>query len=185
MNIKIAKQNRNQKMNLRNVKLANSYHMLHPRPAILVSAFYKKPNVMTCAWNTPVCDEPAIVAIILGDQSYTAKMIAKSKEFVINIPSRKMLSKVLQIGSVSGKNTDKAKKIGLKYLNSEKIRAPRVEGCLGYLECRLIKHERFSGCNLFVAKVLKAETQAGAFKEHWKVPIPEHLAGKLFSFGRY
>ena len=168
----------------RKVRLEESYHMLHPRPVVLISTFWKKPNVMTCAWTTPVCDDPAIVAIVLGNQSYTAKMIMESREFVINIPSKQLLPKVVKCGECSGKNVDKAKKFGLTYSKAKKIKCPIVDECVGHLECKLLKALKFNGCNIFVAKVVGAYADRSYFTKCWKKSIPEHLAGKIFCLGK-
>jgi len=170
-------------MTKKEIKLENAFYMLHPRPAVLISALWKKPNVMTCAWTTPICDDPAVICIVLGDQSWTARMIKRSKEFVVNIPPAEILPKVLKCGRISGKNKDKAKLAGLTYSKAKKVDAPIIEECVGHLECKVIKALKFDGCNVFIAKVVAA--YASGFDKCWKKPIPEHLYGDVFSFGNY
>ena len=152
------------------IKIKESYHLMHPRPAVLITAFWKKPNVMTCAWNMPITLEPTMVGILLGEQSYTAKMIKKSKEFVINFPGRKLLKEIKYCGSVSGKNIDKIKKCGLHYEKARKVKAPLIKECQGHLECRLVKHIIINGDNLFIGKVVASSAEN--YKKVWKTSFP-------------
>lgn len=168
-----------------NVELKKAYAMLHPRPAVLISAFWKKPNVMACAWTTPVCDDPAVIAIVLGDQSYTAKMIKNSGEFVVNIPSRKLVKQIHHCGNISGKDIDKAKKFGLTYAPAKKIKAPVIKECSGHIECKVLEIIKFDECNLIVGKVLAAYA-TNDFKGYWKAGVvPEHVSGDIFSVSKF
>lgn len=66
-----------------------------------------KPNVMTCAWATPVSEEPPVVVVCVSKESYTSQLIRQTKEFVINIPTKKLLKVLWICGTTSGRDTDK------------------------------------------------------------------------------
>ena len=44
------------------------YKLLHPCMTILVVSISRdgKPNVMTCAWNMPVSEDPPMIAVAFG-----------------------------------------------------------------------------------------------------------------------
>jgi len=146
-----------------------------------------KPNVMTCAWATPVSDEPPIVVVCVSKESYTAKLIKQTKEYVINIPNRNMLKAIWICGKSSGRNTDKFKKSGLKYTKGKKVKAPVIKDCIGHIECRLWKTIDAGECYAFFGKVLYADADDRFFKKGcWEKEseIPFHLGGSRMVYFR-
>jgi flavin reductase (DIM6/NTAB) family NADH-FMN oxidoreductase RutF len=109
---------------------SESYHLLHPKMTFLLTSITKdgKPNVMTCAWATPVSDEPPIVIVCVSKGHYTTKLIKQTKEFVINIPARKLLKALWICGRVSGKDTDKFKKAKLDTVSLYRKKDSRQAG---------------------------------------------------------
>src|SRR3989304_9048689 len=102
------------------------YHLLHPKMTFLLTSISKdgKPNVMTCAWATPVSEEPPIVIVCVSKEHYTTKLIKQTKEFVINIPTKKQLNALWICGRTSGTDTGKFKKAKLKTALAKKVKAP-------------------------------------------------------------
>jgi flavin reductase (DIM6/NTAB) family NADH-FMN oxidoreductase RutF len=85
------------------------YHLMHPKMAFFLTSIAEngKPNVMTCAWATPVSEEPPIVIVCVEKSAYTAELIKQTKEFVINIPTKKLLKALWICGKTSGREADK------------------------------------------------------------------------------
>ena len=158
------------------------YHLLHPKITFFLTSISRtdKPNVMTCAWATPVSDEPPIVVVCVSRESYTAELIKQTKEYVINIPSRKLLKVLWICGKTSGRNTDKFKKAKLKTASAKKVKAPILSDCIGHIECKLLKTVEAGECYAFFGKVLAAYADDRYFKKDvWtaKAGIPLHLGG--------
>lgn len=154
------------------------YHLLHPKMAFFLTSISKdgKPNVMTCAWATPVSEEPPIIVICVSKESYTAELIKKTKEFVINIPTKKLLPKLWICGKTSGKGMDKFKKSGLKITKAKKVKSPVVAGCVGHIECKLWKAVDAGECYAFFGKVLSAYAddkyiERGLWKKGAEIPL--------------
>lgn len=165
------------------------YHLLHPKIAFFLTSISKKgkPNVMACAWATPVSEEPPIVLVCVSKESYTAGLIRKSKEYVINIPTKKLLKALWICGKTSGRDTDKFKKAGLKILKAKRVKAPLLDGCIGYVECKLWKTVNAGECYAFFGKVLSAYAdnkymEKGLWSE--KAEIPLHLGGSRMVYFR-
>jgi flavin reductase (DIM6/NTAB) family NADH-FMN oxidoreductase RutF len=158
------------------------YHLLHPKMAFFLTSISKegKPNVMTCAWATPVSDEPPVVIVCVSKESYTAELIRQTKEYVINIPTKKLLKALWICGKTSGRDADKFEKAKLKTVSAKRVRAPIISDCIGHIECKLWKAVDAGECYAFFGKVLSAYADDKYFmKGLWteKAGIPLHLGG--------
>lgn len=167
---------------IREVK-SDIYHLLHPKMAFFITSISKKgkPNVMTCAWATPVSEEPPIIVVCLSKESFTAKLIKQTREFVINIPTKKLIKALWICGRTSGRQTDKFKKAGLTYSKARSVKPPIIDGCAGYIECSLWRSIDAGECFAFFGKVIKAYADYRLLnKGLWSASaeIPLHLGGK-------
>ena len=159
------------------------YHLLHPKITFLLTSIDKKgkPNVMTCAWATPVSEDPPIVIVCVSKENYSSELIRQTKEFVINIPTKKLLKELWICGSASGRDTDKFEKAKLRTSPAKKIKPPILSDCIGHIECKLWKTVDAGECYAFFGRVLSAHADDRYFKKgQWveKAEIPLHLAGR-------
>lgn len=163
------------------------YKLLHPCITLLIVSISQdgKPNVMTCAWSTPVSEDPPIVAIALSKESYTNSLIKSSGEFTVNIPSEKLLDATWICGTVSGKDVDKASLAGITYSNSKRVKPPIINECIGHLECRVLNSIDIGESTLFIGEVLEAYADKEFFQEGiWNIEsvgILLHLGGDRFA----
>ena len=163
------------------------YKLLHPCMTVLVASVSRdgRPNVMTCAWNMPVSDEPPMIAIALGSESYTSQLIKESGEFTVNIPDERLIKAVWICGTMSGRSVDKFKLAGLTPRPAKKVKAPIVDECVAHLECKLSSQLEAGECIIFVGEVLEAYCEEELFKNGiWnieKVALPMHMGGRLFA----
>lgn len=167
---------------MKKVISSDMYHLLHPKMTFLLTSISNdgKPNVMTCAWATPVSEEPPIVIVCLSKQHYTTKLIKQTKEFVINIPTKRLIKELWICGKTSGKDTDKFKKAKLKTAPAKSVKVPIVSDCIGHIECKVWKTVEAGECYAFFGKVLSAYADTRYFKKGlWikQAEIPFHLGG--------
>ncbi|MEW6419303.1 MAG: flavin reductase family protein [Nitrospirota bacterium] len=165
------------------------YHLLHPKVAFFLTSISKngKPNVMTCAWATPVSEEQPVVIVCVSKESYTAELIRQTKEYVINIPTKKLLKALWICGKTSGRDIDKFKKANLKTALAKKVKAPIMSDCIGHIECKLWKTVDAGECYAFFGKVLAAYADDKYFKKGlWveEAEIPLHLGGNKIVYFR-
>lgn len=152
------------------VELPKSYRLLNHGPTVLVSSAHGgTTNVMAAAWSMPLDFSPPKVAVVIDRNTLTRQLVDASGEFALNIPSREMAKATLEAGSASGRDLDKFGKLGLATFAADKIAAPLLEGCLGWLECRVIQEpqiqERY---DLFLGEIVAAWAEARAFRNgHW------------------
>jgi flavin reductase (DIM6/NTAB) family NADH-FMN oxidoreductase RutF len=171
----------------REIPLDMAYRLINHGPVVLVSTFYKgRSNVCTAAWVTPV--DSAILAVVISSENYSFRCIKGTGEFVINVPNRSLVKKVVACGSESGEQCDKFAKFGLTSLPARKVKAPLIGECIGHLECKVIRGEDrlAKKYDLFLSRVVAASVERGLFRRTWNVKDPRartlhHLGGNAFS----
>jgi len=164
------------------VDLAKSYRLLNHGPTVLVtSKSGDKANVMAAAWSMPLDFSPPKVTVVIDRNTLTRELVEASGEFALNIPSRALAQMTLAVGSKSGRDyykpsdavgdaaVNKFSEFGIATFAAEKVAAPLIEGCLGWLECRVIpephNQERY---DLFIGEIVAAWADPRAFKDgHW------------------
>ncbi|QSI75977.1 flavin reductase family protein [Niveibacterium microcysteis] len=152
------------------VDLAKAYRMLNHGPVTLVSSAHgDQRNVMAAAWAMPLDFSPPKVAVVIDKQTFTRGLVEASGEFVLNIPARGIAAQVIAAGGHSGRDGDKFDALGLATLPSAVVAAPRVAGCVGWLECRVIREpHNEQAYDLFLGEVVAASADARVFRDgHW------------------
>jgi flavin reductase (DIM6/NTAB) family NADH-FMN oxidoreductase RutF len=175
-------------MLFKNLPVSNAYRLINHGPTVLItSKVGEKINIMTVAWQMPVSFKPMLVAIAIGHERFSHKLILESREFVINIPYIEMIKEVLCCGTKSGKDIDKFKACGLTPIKAQKVGAPLVKECIGNIECSLYYTHEAGDHTIFVGEVLAASVKKGIFDGHLRVDLEQaktlhHLGGKVFCF---
>lgn len=111
------------------MKIQKSPHVfLYPCPVVLVTCMDEKgkPNIITLAWVGVACSNPPTLGLGIRPHRQSNKLISKAKEFVVNIPTTKILEQTDFCGMVSGKEADKFLKSGLTRLRSSRIKPPLI-----------------------------------------------------------
>lgn len=160
--------------------LSKVYTLIESGPVVLISSSLKgRPNVMPISWKTMLDFDPPIIGCCIGDHSHTFQIVKRTKEFIINIPTVKLLKKVMACGGVSGRKVDKFKKFGLTATRASKVKAPLIKECYASLECKVVDTSKAKKYNLFIVKVVAAWVDN-------KVKRPKtlhHIGGKYFMLG--
>ncbi|WP_343719622.1 flavin reductase family protein [Achromobacter dolens] len=140
------------------VDLPRAYLLLNHGPTVLVtSAHGGERNVMAAAWAMPLDFSPPKMLVVVDKNTYTRTLIEASGEFALCIPSRAQAQATLQVGSHSGRDEDKFKASGLGTFPASKIGAPLIEGCLGWLECKVVPEpHNQQAYDLFIGEVVAA-----------------------------
>lgn len=148
------------------IELKYSHRLINHGPTTLVTAAAGgATNVMAVAWVMPLdFDPPRIVAVL--SESYTRELIDASGELAINVPPRSMLEATYSVGTTSGRGRDKLALHGLGTSPAGVIGAPLVDGCVAWLECRVIPEPRMrEGYDLYVADVVAAWVDDSVFQD--------------------
>jgi flavin reductase (DIM6/NTAB) family NADH-FMN oxidoreductase RutF len=139
------------------------HYLLHPYPTFLVTCMGQagQPNVLSIAWLIPASVEPPRVVMSIRPSRHSYALLEASKEFVVNVPSCALASEVLRCGRRSGRTEDKFVATGLTPRPARHVRAPIIEECLAYLECRMVDDLEAGDHRLVIAEVLDAYARRG------------------------
>lgn len=163
----------------RDVPLPQAYRLLNHGPTVLVSAAHQgRRNVMAAAWAMPLDFDPPKVTVVIDKSTFTRQLIEANGCFALSVPCRALADATFAAGSVSGaQRADKFADCGLGTFAAQRIDAPLVEGCVAWLECRVIVEPHHQQAyDLFVAEVLAAQADERAFAGgRWRADAPAEL----------
>lgn len=171
------------------VELSHAFRLVNHGPVTLVSAAHDgKENVMAAAWCMALDFKPPKLAVVLAEATFTRELVDASGELVVHVPPRKMLDVIDGVGNVSGRDVDKWAKFALTKSHAAKVKAPLVDGCLAWLECKVIPEASMAAkYDLFVVEVVAAWADDDAFESgRWREDLPEpmrsvhHVAGGAY-----
>ena len=147
------------------VELSKAYHLINHGPVTLVtSAHAGGTNVMAAAWAMALDFDPPKVAVVIDANTHTRRLVEASGEFALNIPCRAIAANVLKAGSASGRDIEKFAHSGLTAFPASQIGAPLVDGCVAWLECRvLIRPDNQTRHDLFLGEVVAAQADDRTF----------------------
>jgi flavin reductase (DIM6/NTAB) family NADH-FMN oxidoreductase RutF len=155
------------------VPLPKSYLLLNHGPTVLVSSAHGgQRNVMAAAWNMALDFDPPKVAVVIDKSTLTRELVEASGEFVLNVPARAQAALTLAAGSESGRGIDKLGKVGAEGTAASRVGAPLIDGCLAWLECRVIPEPHIEKTyDLFLGEVLAAWADPAVFSDgRWHFP---------------
>jgi flavin reductase (DIM6/NTAB) family NADH-FMN oxidoreductase RutF len=127
------------------------------------------------------------LGIRLNRYSYTC--ILQTKEFVVNIPTEKILKKVDFCGITSGKEIDKFSEIGLTPLKSLKVKPPLIKECPVNMECFLRRVIKLGSHHLFLGEVAVVHIDSEILDEKGCIDFGKafpisYLSGEYWSLGK-
>jgi len=168
------------------ISLSSSYRLLHPMHTVLVSCVGEdeKPNIITLAWAMPTSIKPPLVAISIAPKRHSHKLIEQTREFVVNIPTMKILKETLFCGRRSGRNYNKSKEAGLTPLPAKKVKPPIIKECVAHIECKLRSQFLTGDHTIFVGEIVEAYADRGVFTGKYeleKARMIFHLGGNDFA----
>ena len=152
------------------VPLDKAYRLMNHGPTVLVSSRHGDAiNVMAAAWSMPLDFDPPKVAVVLDKSTLTRRMVEASGEFALMVPSRALAQLTLQVGSTTGREVDKFAAFGAGYWTGAQVGAPLLDGCLAWLECRLLPEPHIQETyDLFLGQVVAAWADPAVFRDgHW------------------
>ena len=87
--------------------LVTCQRFLEPGPIVLVSSLWKgKANIMTMGWHMVAETSPSLIACYIWDEDYTRRIVERTRECVINIPTVELLDTAIRIGNSTGEEID-------------------------------------------------------------------------------
>jgi len=130
--------------------------MLYPVPAVLISCGTRleEYNILTVSWAGTVCTNPPMLSISLRPERYSYDIIKKNMEFVVNLPSRKIVKAVDYCGVRSGRKENKWEACNFKPIESKVIKTPQIESCPVSIECKVKQILPLGSHDCFISEVV-------------------------------
>jgi flavin reductase (DIM6/NTAB) family NADH-FMN oxidoreductase RutF len=94
-------------------------------------------NVVAVSFCMPVAKEPPMVACAIGRDMWSAELIDRHGEFVVNVPAQELRREVYYCGTHSGRDVDKFEGAGLTRAPARHAQAPIVAECVAHVECEV------------------------------------------------
>ncbi len=178
------------------VQLGHASRLLNHGPTVLVSTLADgRRNLMAAAWSMPVEFTPPRIAVVVDKNTYTREQVAKTGMLALNLPCRALADLTYTVGSVSGRDDpmpaeDKFDRYGIASFTGPALGLPLVEGCIGWLECRVIAEPHTEQAyDTFFVEVVSASSDTRVFANgrwtmdgrHPELHTLHHLGAGLFA----
>lgn len=164
--------------------------LLNPEPPVLVSCgSMEAANLITIGWTGTICTQPSMVSISVRPERYSYQLIKDSGEFVINLPTRKLVRAVDWCGVKSGRDYDKFAEMKLTPLPASTVSCPILEESPVNLECQVTQVIPLGSHDLFLAKVTAVDVDEALLDEKGKLCLERadlivYSHGEYFSLGK-
>lgn len=116
----------------------------------------ERSNIIAVSFCMPVSKEPPLIACAIGKNSFSAELIKKYHEFIVNVPSSDLKPKIYFCGFRSGYQVDKFKETGLTPKTARRVKAPIITECVAHMECRVKQEVETGDKILFIGEVVEA-----------------------------
>ena len=165
-------------------------NLLAPVSPVLVSCGnMEKPNLITIAWAGTINSDPVRVSISVRPERYSHGLITESGEFVINLPTQKILRAVDWCGVKSGRDVDKFKEMGLTAVPGSAVSAPVLAESPVNLECRVFQTIPLGSHDLFLADVVAVDVDEDLLDEAGRLRLDKaglaaYVHGTYYALGK-
>lgn len=150
------------------VALDKAYRLMNHGPTVLVSASHAGvANVMAAAWAGVLDFTPPKLTVVLDKATATRALIEASGQFALQLPTRAMAALTTGVGTDSAHTVpDKLHKHGVQLFSVPGSGVPLVQGCVGWLLCRLISEPHNQQTyDLFIGEVTAAWADDRVFSQ--------------------
>ena len=96
-------------------------------------------DVAPKSWVTMIAFKPPTIIVGCNRKHVTASNLLKVPEFVVNLPSEDLISKIYDMPGVPSPRS--LERVGLTPLTSLEVAPPSIAECFAHLECRLVTIE--------------------------------------------
>lgn len=143
-----------------------------------------KPNIVTLAWAGTINSEPPMLSISVRRERYSYGLIKEKGEFVVNLPTEKLVYATDLCGVKSGRDTDKFKLTGLTPEKASLVGVPVIKESPVALECVVKNRLELGTHDMFIAEIAAVDVDESLLDEKGKLHIEK--AGLIcYSHGNY
>jgi flavin reductase (DIM6/NTAB) family NADH-FMN oxidoreductase RutF len=169
--------------------LREFWKLMSPRLTVLVTTVDSKgkPDVAPFSFVSPVSFDPPLLMVAIGVNKHSYWNLMRKKEFVVNIPTEKMLEKVWIAGEKWDAEVSKIERAGLQTSKSEKVGPPRLTECVAHIECYLEDAKKYGDHVIIVGRVVSVNVNEEYVDEEGRLKVdlvrpPLHVSENVFAF---
>ena len=163
---------------------------IYPLPVVMVSCGdMNKSNIITVAWTGIINTDKPMCYISVRKQRYSHDIIAKNKEFVINLTNRQLTYATDWCGVKTGAKVDKFKEMHLTKEKAKFVKCPLIKESPVSIECKVVEMKELGTHDMFMAEILSIDADEryidnkGAF-DITKCDLITYANGKYFALGK-
>lgn len=164
--------------------------LLAPVPPALVSCgSVEAPAVLTVGWTGIVNTRPPRTYVSIRPERNSYPIIKERGEFVINLPSARLVRAVDLCGCRSGRQLDKFALAHLTPAPASAVAAPLIAECPVSLECRVFQSILLGSHEMFLADILAVQVDAALLDEAGRLCLEKadllaYAHGGYFALGK-
>ena len=137
------------------INLPQAAALTSPNPVTIVCT--EKPdgstNFATVSWWTYLSFNPNMIAYAMAKPSYSGEMVRNNKKVIVTIPGAEMAEAVLNCGSTTGRDTDKAGKFGIELAEVEGSSSKIPAHSRVAIQCSLKEYHEVGDHYLYICDV--------------------------------
>lgn len=169
--------------------IEKSSNLIRPLLPVLVTTYSEEYGVNAAPMSSFnfLSYQPPLATVSVHPTRDTYKNIIESGEFVANIASEEILDKLFECARKYERGVNELEKVGLTETPSEKVKPPRIEECVAWVEYKLNEevYPRNSERSIIVGKpvaaAVKKEILDNGLINPEKSMILVHLGSNIFS----
>ena len=156
-----------------------------PIPAALItSSWGGKDNVFTAAWTGIVNSDPPKTYVSIRPERFSYGLIRESREFVINLPTEKIIRSTDFVGVKSGRDMDKFEAAGLTPEPASAVNCPLIAESPINLECKVTDIIHLGSHDMFLADIVAVDVDESCVDESGRLAI-ERCGLAAYAHGTY
>ena len=163
---------------------------IYPLPVVMVSCGdMNKSNIITVAWTGIINTDKPMCYISVRKERYSHDIIAKNKEFVINLTNKQLAYATDWCGVKTGAKVDKFKEMHLTKEKGKFVKCPLIKESPVSIECKVVEIKDLGSHDMFMAEILSIDADEkyidnkGAF-DITKCDLITYANGKYFTLGK-
>ena len=164
--------------------------LLSPVPPVIVTCgTAEKPNALTVGWTGIINTIPPKTYISVRPSRYSYNLIKESGEFVINLPTERLVKSVDYIGCRTGAKEDKLSKCKLTVSASQKVSAPLLDQSPVNIECRVSEVISLGTHDMFLADIVGVNVDESLIDENGRLALEKanllaYVHGEYYGLGK-
>jgi len=155
------------------------------RPVVIITTISKSGEVNGApfSFNTSISFEPPLYGFSCDPGHDTWMNIRETEEFTVNVAGRDLGEYLWILEKDYPRGVNELREANLKEIPSKKVRPPRIEEAVAWIECSLHSSHEIGDHIFIVGEVLEAEIK-DEFCEKGRIKPEEallHISGRFFA----